>query len=90
MTTAYAHAMFHMSTTNRFTSRDTVVNLMRKDPKCPYKGMMELIKSVSNYCSNLMKLGHQVVFGLSQAHKKAHALIRIFRVFSHKVYYSIS
>ena len=36
---------------------------------------MLLIKLVSNNCSNLIKFSPQVDFGLSQAHKKAHALI---------------
>ena len=49
-----------------------------------------LIKSVSNFCSNLMKLGPQVDFGLSQAHKKSHAHIWSLRVFSDTLYYKHS
>ena len=32
MVTAYAHARFQIYMTSRLPSRDTVVNLMRKDP----------------------------------------------------------
>ena len=49
-----------------------------------------LIELISNCCSNLNKLGTLVDFGLSQAHKEAHAHIWSIKVFFHKVYYSFS
>ena len=49
-----------------------------------------LIKSVSNFCSNLMKLGPQLDFGLSQAHKKSDSHIWSLRVFFDTLYYKHS
>ena len=39
MGTAYAPAMCQISRTSHFISGKTLVNLMKKDPKYPYKGM---------------------------------------------------
>ena len=44
MGTAYAPAMCQISRTSHFTSGGTLVNLMKKDPKSPYKGMSFLVR----------------------------------------------